>query len=63
MAIPPVNKNDIPRCNNSSVRRAGRVEALRHLDPEGAIAGLDLDDREGLAIRAALKDVLIGAGL
>ena len=47
MAIPPMNENDIPRC--VSVRRADRVEALRH--------------REGLAIRAALKDVLIGAGL
>ena len=30
------------------------VEALRHLDPEGALSGLDLTDPEGMAIRAAI---------
>ncbi|MCW6509698.1 hypothetical protein [Lichenifustis flavocetrariae] len=30
------------------------IEALRHLDPEGALAGLDLTDSEGMAIRAAI---------
>src|ERR1700710_525344 len=60
------------------------IEALRHLDPEGALSGLDLTDPEGMAIRAAidlwgsqidpplqgnaairaaLKDWLIGLGL
>ena len=60
------------------------VEAMRHLDPEGALSGLDLTDHEGMAIRAAidlwgttlekplhgnaairaaLKDWLIGIGL
>lgn len=36
------------------LRPIDHVEALRHLDPEGALSGLDLDDHEGMAIRAAL---------
>ena len=79
-----MNENDTPRPANFSVRRVDHVEALRHLDLKGALAGRDLDDHEGLAIRAALdvwglsldppragnaairaalKEVLIGAGL
>lgn len=69
---------------NFSVQPVDPVEALRHLDPEGALSGIDLDDHEGVAIRAALdlwgqsldppragnaairqalKEALIGAGL
>lgn len=39
---------------NFSVHPVDRVEAMEHLDPAGALSGLDLDDHEGMAIRAAL---------
>ncbi|MCW6513152.1 hypothetical protein M8523_35490 [Hyphomicrobiales bacterium BP6-180914] len=34
--------------------RINHIEALRHLDLEGALSGLDLTDAEGMAIRAAV---------
>lgn len=40
--------------DNFSVRRVDHVDAMKHLDPEGALSGLDREDHEGLAIRAAL---------
>lgn len=40
--------------DNFSIRRADHVETLKHLNPEGALSGLNLEDHEGPAIRAAL---------
>ena len=31
-----------------------RVVAMNHLDPEGALSGLDLEDHQGMLIRMAL---------
>lgn len=41
----------------SDPRRVDNVEAMNHLNPAGALSGLDLDDNEGMAIRAAVDVV------